>query len=251
MSMTDEVVTVIENRFVAKDTYRMMLRGAMSREFKPGQFVNVEIEGFTLRRPISISSYQPKEQTFVLLYRIMGEGTAKMAELKAGSKIKVFGPLGNSFPMERGKAALLIGGGAGVGPLVQTAKELQRTMNIVYVVLGFPTKADVYAVEDFVDAGAEVFVSTDDGTFGFKGNVLELAEAKGLKGEWVYACGPKRMLKAVEEKYDKGYISLDVRMACGMGACMACVCKDKKDPDKYHRVCKEGPVFPIGKVVIE
>lgn len=253
----DEAVEIAENCLVAADTYKMVLKGNMSRLFQPGQFVNVQVEGYTLRRPISISRFDPEEGTFVLYYKVLGEGTAKMAQMKAGQAINVFGPLGNGFPVEKnpsrkgGETVILVGGGAGIGPLIQTAKALKDAGYVVSVALGFPVAADIYGLDEFRALGLEPEVSTDDGSFGFRGNVLEMIEKRGIQGDMVYACGPKRMLKGVEERFQKGYISLDVRMACGMGACMACVCKDKEDSEKYHRVCKEGPVFPVGRVMIE
>ncbi|MDO4481193.1 MAG: dihydroorotate dehydrogenase electron transfer subunit [Bacillota bacterium] len=248
--MLDERVVIRENSCIAADTYRMVLQGNIAGELKAGQFVNLEVEGYTLRRPISISSYNKQEKTFTLLYKVIGEGTAKLAEMKPGYELKALGPLGNGFPIENVKSAVLVGGGAGTGPLVQTAKELQELGTEVKVVLGFPSKEDVYGIEDFESLGITPFVSTDDGTFGFKGNAIQLIREKNISAEIVYACGPKRMLAAVEEQFDRGYISLDIRMACGMGACMACVCKDKTNENKYYRVCKEGPVFRIGQVEI-
>lgn len=247
--MMDETVQILANELIARETYRMEIQCEMSKILKPGQFVNVELEGYTLRRPISVSSYDPEKSLLVLLYKVLGEGTAKMALMKPGDTLKILGPLGNGFPIEEGESALLLGGGAGVGPLIQTAKALSKTMKTVTVALGFPTKEEVYGLEAFEELGIKPWISTDDGTMGFHGNVLQLVEAEKLNGQVVYACGPKRMLKGVEENFERGYISLDVRMACGMGACMACVCKDKKEEGRYHRVCKEGPVFPIGSVV--
>lgn len=249
VKMIDESAEILVNRLIARDTYRMEIKCEMSKHLKPGQFINVEVAGYTLRRPISVSCYDPERETVVLLYKVLGEGTAKMAMLRSGEMLRIFGPLGNGFPIEKGESALLLGGGAGVGPLIQTAKALSGTMKTVTVALGFPTKAEVYGLEDFEALGIKPRLSTDDGTAGFHGNVLQLVEAERLQGEVVYACGPKRMLKGVENTFARGYISLDVRMACGMGACMACVCKDAKEEGRYHRVCKEGPVFSIGSVV--
>lgn len=248
--MADEKVKITENVLIAADTYRMVLEGRLTGEMKPGQFVNLKVEGYTLRRPISISSYDKTANRFVLIYKVLGDGTRRMSEMKPGEEIYALGPLGNGFPIETVKSAILAGGGAGTGPLVQTAKELLKKGTEVSVVLGFPTKADVYGVEEFKALGITPYISTDDGTEGFRGNVIELIKSEDLNAEIVYACGPERMLMAVEENFDRGYISLDIRMACGIGACMACVCKDKKDGEKYYRVCKEGPVFKIGQVKI-
>lgn len=248
--MLDERAVIIENVLIAADTYRMVLKGDLCESLKPGQFVNIEVEGFTLRRPISVSSYDKESKNFTILYKVIGDGTAKLAEMAPGQSLQTLGPLGNGFPIEEVKTAVLLGGGAGTGPLVQTAKELKKLGADVKVVLGFPTAKDVFGIDEFEKLGITPYVSTDDGTEGFKGNVIDLIKDKGLEAEIAYACGPKRMLMAVEENFSRGYISLDLRMACGMGACMACVCKDKGDEDKYYRVCKEGPVFKIGQVEI-
>lgn len=246
--MVDEKTTVVSNEKIADGTWRMVLKGSLCGDLKAGQFVNLKIDGKTLRRPISVSSFDKAKEEYTLLYKVVGEGTEIMAGMKSGESLMVLGPLGNGFPIESLKSAVLVGGGAGTGPLVQTAMELKAGGADVKVVLGFPSKKDVYGLDEFRAIGIEPEVSTDDGTFGFHGNALQLIEAKGIKGEAAYACGPKPMLKGVSERFDKGYISLDIRMACGMGACMACVCKDKNDEDKYYRVCKEGPVFKIGQV---
>jgi len=247
--MRDEKAKILENTLIAADTYRMVLQGELVQDLKAGQFVNLLVPGFTLRRPISVSSFDKSTGEFTLLYKVLGEGTAKMAEMKPGETIQTIGPLGNGFPIETAESVLLIGGGAGTGPLVQLAKELKEAgCKKIRVVLGFPTKADIYGLDEFNELGIRTHVSTDDGTYGFHGNTVELIQAEGLSAELVYTCGPKRMMQAVEELFDRGYISLDIRMACGMGACMGCVCRDKADPDKYYRVCKEGPVFRIGQV---
>ncbi len=247
--MLDEKMKVVDNLCIAKDTWKMTLVGRqITEEMKAGQFINLQIEGKTLRRPISVSSFDGGMASVTIIYKIVGEGTQKMSEMKVGEEIDVLGPLGNGFPIEKVASALLIGGGAGVAPLVQLARDLKAVGAQVKAVIGFPTAADVYGVSELEALGADVVVSTDDGSKGFKGNVMEAIKDKDLTGDVVYACGPVPMLKGVEGGFDRGYISLDIRMACGMGACMACVVKDKENPEKYYRVCKEGPVFAIGQV---
>lgn len=242
-------MTVAENACIARDTWKMVMTGEqITGGMKAGQFINLQIEGKTLRRPISVSSFDGGKTTVTIIYKIVGEGTKKMSLMKAGESLDVLGPLGNGFPVEKAGSALLIGGGAGVAPLIQLAGDLIKEGCEVKAVLGYPSAADIYGVDELKEAGAAVYVSTDDGSGGFHGNVMELIAAEGLDAEVVYACGPVPMLKGVEGRFDRGYISLDIRMACGMGACMACVVKDRKNPDKYYRVCKEGPVFGIGQV---
>ena len=151
--MLDERVVIKENSCIAADTYRMVLQGEIAGELKAGQFVNLEIEGYILRRPISVSSFSKNEKTFTLLYKVLGEGTAKLSEMKPGESLKALGPLGNGFPIEKVKSAVLVGGGAGTGPLVQTAKELMELGAEVKAVLGFPSEKDVYGLEDFEKLG--------------------------------------------------------------------------------------------------
>lgn len=241
-------VRVTENIKIAKDTYKMTMEWEKSSTMRPGQFVNVQVDGFMLRRPISISLV-PDRRHFVIVYKIVGEGTAKLSQVKAGDIINIFGPLGSSYPIhDDTDSILLIGGGVGVPPLLEIARVYKKIRMKTYVVLGFNDGESVFYEEEFKKLGCEVYVATMDGSYGVKGTVMDAIEAADIDSTFVYCCGPVPMLKAVEAKYTKGYMSFESRMACGMGACMACVAKDKKEENMYHRICKEGPVFPIGKV---
>ena len=241
-------ITVMSNEKIAKDTYRMEFEYSNAREMRPGQFVNLKIDGFMLRRPISISDIVDRTH-FAIVYKVVGDGTQALTELKAGDEINMFGPLGSYYPMHEDiDSVLLIGGGVGVPPLFELAKKYRKIKRHVEVVLGFNDKESVFYEEEFKNLGCEVYVATMDGSYGIKGTVMDAIREANITTDFVCSCGPVPMLKAVEEKYSKGYMSFESRMACGMGACMACVAKDKKEENLYHRICKEGPVFPIGKV---
>lgn len=241
-------VVVTENIEIAKDTYKMTLKYSNARQMKPGQFVNIKIDGYMLRRPISISLVKDRNQ-FVIVYKVVGDGTKKLSTVASGETIDMFGPLGSSYPIHDDiDDILLIGGGVGVPPLLELARKYRRIRTEVNVVLGFNDKESVFYEDEFKKLGCNVYVATMDGSYGTKGTVMDAIEQNNITTEFVCSCGPVPMLKAVEEKYTKGYMSFESRMACGMGACMACVAKDKNEEALYHRICKEGPVFPIGKV---
>ncbi|MFM1535041.1 dihydroorotate dehydrogenase electron transfer subunit [Helcococcus ovis] len=234
------------NELIAKDTYKMVVFCENTSDIKPGQFINIKVEGFSLRRPISICSID--DDTYTIIYKIFGDGTKKMSKMKSGDCIDVMGFLGNSFPIFKNQdEILIIGGGIGVPPLYEVAKRYRRLGKIVNVVLGFNDKDSIFLKDEFSRLGCNIYVATIDGSFGFKGNVIELIKHFNLNG-FVYSCGPNIMLKAVESNFRDGYISKESRMACGVGVCMACVCKAKKSEDNYYRICKEGPVFKIGTV---
>ncbi|MGL4972162.1 MAG: dihydroorotate dehydrogenase electron transfer subunit [Culicoidibacterales bacterium] len=246
--MITEQVHVISNQQIANETYEMILQAEMATKMKPGQFVNLKIEGLLLRRPISICQYDQFNHTFTIIYKVVGDGTKKLTALKPGDTLDCMGPLGSHFPIEAQTTALVVGGGVGVPPLYETTKQLIAAQTKVTVVLGFADAQSAFYVEAFEQLGASVYVATDNGTLGTQGRVTNVIAAENLQAEYVYACGPEAMLRALETRFDKGYLSFEARMACGIGACMACVCKDREDTDLYYRICKEGPVFPVGKV---
>ncbi|MEG2411007.1 MAG: dihydroorotate dehydrogenase electron transfer subunit [Erysipelotrichaceae bacterium] len=246
--MQEELGTIIQNILIAKDTYQMDITTMNPIEMLTGQFFNIQVEGHLLRRPISIASIDG-QQKFTIIYKVVGEGTAILSNMLPTSKINVFGPLGSSYPVHNElDEVLLIGGGVGVPPLYEVAKQYRNLNKKVIVVLGFNDQASVFYEDEFKALGAEVHIACMDGSYGVKGTVMDAIEAAKITCDFVYSCGPMPMLKAVENRYTKGYTSFESRMACGMGACMACVCKDKEDKQIYYRICKDGPVFPIGKV---
>ena len=246
--MEQERARILENKEIARDTWRMVLQGAMAAKMEAGQFVNLAIDGFFLRRPISICEVIDDDH-FILIYKVVGDGTKKLSELSASQTLDVFGPLGHGYPIEeKEKEVLLIGGGVGVPPLYELAKRYRAIDARVIVVLGFNDADSVFYEDAFRRLGCDVHVATMDGSCGVKGTVIDAIDAAHITTDFVCSCGPLPMLKAVDARYQRGYLSFESRMACGIGACMACIAKDKQEADLYHRICKEGPVFPIGKV---
>lgn len=245
--MKEEIGVILENQELAKDTYKMIIRSSCVKDMKPGQFVNIKVEGYMLRRPISISAIH--KDSFTIVYKVVGDGTKKLATMPVNQTIEIFGPLGSSYPMDiTEEEVLIIGGGVGVPPLYELAKQYRQLHKNVIVVLGFNDSASVFYEEEFKALGCETYVATMDGSYGTCGTVMDAIAKHHITCDFVCSCGPRPMLKAIEAKYTKGYMSFEARMACGMGACMACVARDKKEENMYHRICKEGPVFPIGKV---
>ena len=241
--------TILEQQQMAKDVYRMVISSPITSQMIPGQFVNIAVEGLTLRRPISICSID--EASFTIIYKVVGEGTRRLSKMIAGQSVNVFGPLGHGYPIEADrKAVLLIGGGCGVPPLYELAKRYIKAGVHEDVVMGFDTASSIFYESEFQALGATVSIATMDGSYGCKGTVTDAIQAANITTDFICACGPLPMLKALEQCYTQGYFSLESRMACGMGACMACVAHDAKSADMYHRICKEGPVFPIGRVVL-
>lgn len=243
-----ENAIILSNIEIAKDIWRMEIKTTFAQKAKPGQFIEISVPGFYLRRPISICEIKEKEDILMIIYKVLGQGTEKMTELSSGDSLDVFGPLGNGFPIEDIDKVLLVGGGVGVPPLYETAKQYRLKGTQVDVVLGFNDKDAIFYKEEFEQLGCNVEVATMDGSFGTKGTVLDAIKANNINTDFINACGPLMMLKALDATYSKGYISLEARMACGLGACMGCVVKDKDG--NSLRVCKDGPVFEVGKVAL-
>ncbi len=230
---------VIENKKISRYIYKLDLYGDASIIKSSGQFVNVKIEGLFLRRPISICDFT--KDTITLIYKVVGEGTKKLSQLKSGSFLNVLLPLGNGFDISySGQSPLLIGGGVGVPPLYLLAKELiNNNIDDLSIILGFNSIKDIFFVDEFKELTDKVYVTTMDGSYGTKGVVSDLLI--GINYSYVYSCGPIPMLKALSEVIDTGYqFSFEERMACGFGACMGCT---KKTQKSYKRICKEGPVL--------
>lgn len=243
-----ENAIILSNIEIAKDIWRMEIKTTFAQKAKPGQFIEISVPGFYLRRPISICEIKEKEDILVIIYKVLGQGTEKMTELSSGDSLDVFGPLGNGFPIEDIDKVLLVGGGVGVPPLYETAKQYRLKGTQVDVVLGFNDKDAIFYKEEFEQLGCNVEIATMDGSFGTKGTVLDAIKANNINTDFISTCGPLMMLKALDATYSKGYISLEARMACGLGACMGCVVKDKDG--NSLRVCKDGPVFEVGKVAL-
>lgn len=231
---------VVENRRLTSKTFKMVLEGEEGIITAPGQFVNLAVEGKFLRRPISVCGVDGSRIT--LLYDVVGDGTREMSLWPEGYEADVLAPLGNGFDVSRaGDSPLLLGGGIGVAPLYQLARDLVAAGRKPVVILGFNSAADVVWEEEFRSAGAEVHVATVDGTRGTRGFVTDVEACTDPARTYFYACGPLPMLRALcsAMKID-GELSLEARMACGFGVCMCCVVQTSDGP---KGICKKGPVF--------
>ena len=229
---------LVSNKKIAKNTYEWVLSGDTSDITAPGQFVNIKLDGFYLRRPISVCDADGGKLT--LIFKAVGEGTIKMAEMECGEKLDILSGLGNGYDLTKsGDRPLLLGGGAGVPPMYMLAKELIGEGKTVTVILGFGSADEVFYKEEFEKIGAKVIVATADGSVGVRGFVTDaMAE---LDYTYFYTCGPEPMLKAIYDKSEtSGQLSFEERMGCGFGACMGCSCKTLTG---YKRICKEGPVM--------
>lgn len=250
-----EEAVIIRQEEIATDIYSMWLHtDKIAQEAQAGQFIGVYCRDGSrlLPRPVSLCEIDKEDQAVRIVYRIAGKGTDEFSYMRTGMPLYVIGPLGNGFPKEKEKA-LLIGGGIGIPPILQLAKESDCEKEII---LGYQNR-QVFLSEQF-ELWGPVHIATEDGSVGTRGNVLDVIRNKNLKADVIYACGPMPMLKALktyaEEQNIKCYISLEERMACGVGACLGCVCKSKKKDEhtrvKNKRICTEGPVFDAQEVDI-
>lgn len=250
-----ENVTVLKQQCIGKDIYDMTIQTKhIAGHAKAGQFVSLYSNDASklLPRPISLCGIDAEAGTLRLVYRVTGEGTGteEFSRLKAGDTIRVLGPLGNGFTVEPGKKAFLIGGGIGIPPMLELAKSIKAAGTCKFVsVMGY-RDAQTFLLDEFKEQG-DCYVATEDGSVGAKGNVLDAMKEYKLNADVIYACGPTPMLRALKayaaEQGMTCYISMEERMACGIGACLACVCnskeKDAHSNVKNKRICKEGPVF--------
>lgn len=237
---------IVENRPLTPNVYRMTIEGDTQWITRPGQFVNIEIEGLYLRRPISVCDYSQNDIT--LIYKVVGRGTEAMSRMQAGQTLDVLTGLGNGFNADiECHRPLLVGGGVGVPPLYRLAKDLIARGRKVSVVLGFNTAAEVFYADEFRALGADVYVSTADGSLGVKGFVTDAIRDKGIDFDYFYACGPLPMLRALcQACATPGELSFEERMGCGFGACMGCSCKTLTG---NKRICKEGPVMKREEII--
>ena len=251
-----EQAVIIRQEEIATDVYSMWLYvEQIASVARAGQFVSVYCnEGSRLLpRPISLCEIDKEDHSIRLVYRVAGKGTEEFSGMRTGMPLNLVGPLGNGFPKKQGKS-LLIGGGIGIPPILQLAKELGESEK--QILLGYRNK-ETFLEEEFQKQG-EVYIATEDGSVGTRGNVLDIIHKKGLEAERIYACGPMPMLRALKqyakEHQMECWISLEERMACGIGACLGCVCrsieKDAHTNVNNKRVCTEGPVFLAEEVDI-
>ncbi len=243
--MKQGIYSVVSNIKIAKDVYKMILSGDTSAITAPGQFVNIKLDGFYLRRPISICDYD--ETNITIIYKVVGQGTELMSKLDPYQKLDLLVGLGNGFDISTsGDKPLLIGGGVGVPPLYNLCKQLLAKGAVPNVILGFNTSYEIFAAKSFEKLGVKVFVTTVDGSSGIKGFVTD---ALPLVGDYsyFYTCGPLPMFKAVyNATATSGQFSFEERMGCGFGACMGCTYKTK---DGNKRICKDGPVLVKEEIV--
>ena len=236
--MQQQIFKVKENIKLTENIYRMVLCGDISAIKHSGEFINIEIPQLFLRRPISVCDYDDKSVT--IIYKVVGKGTEIMAEAKEGDTFDVLTGLGNGYDTSvSGAHALLLGGGVGVPPLYNLCKKLIAEGKKVTVVLGFNTASEIFYAEEFAALGAEVRVTTVDGSFGIKGFVTDAIA--DVDYTYFYTCGPEPMLRSVyKATKTEGQFSFESRMGCGFGACMGCSCKTNFG---NKRICKDGPVF--------
>ena len=240
--MKQTILTIAENRPLTASVYRMALAAADLEEQRPGQFINLRLSGRFLRRPISVYDWEPGKVT--IIYKAVGHGTEQLSNIKAGETLDALTGLGNGYDLSKaGERPLLLGGGVGVPPLYLLAKRLRAEGKAVTAVLGFNTKGEVFAEEEFRALGCEVTVTTADGSYGVKGFVTD---ALSEEYSFFYTCGPEPMLKAVYRKTAGGQFSFEARMGCGFGACMGCTCRTKYG---NKRICKDGPVLMREEVI--
>jgi dihydroorotate dehydrogenase electron transfer subunit len=253
-------LTITKQETIAANIMELTCSGPLAKQMtEPGQFLHLRVDtsdDLLLRRPISICDVNIEKEMVTMLYRVEGKGTKRLSLKQEGEKIDVLGPLGNGFPLDatnRGETALLVGGGIGVPPLFYLSKQLkERGVNVIHV-LGFQSKENVFYEKEFQELG-ETYVVTVDGTHGEKGFVTDVINEKELTFDTMYSCGPTPMLSALQNTYSdrRLFLSLEERMGCGVGACFACVCHVVGDETgtKYRKVCTDGPVFPVGEVVL-
>lgn len=253
-----KVTAVVKSqKEIAPAIYDMWLETKLAEGAVPGQFICLYTKNKStlLPRPISICEVEKENSLLRIVYRIAGQGTAEFATYKEGDTVEILGTLGNGFPYDKaeGKTVFLMGGGIGIPPMLELAKEMNATKQIV---VGYRDNK-TFLKEDLEKYG-EVIIATEDGSVGTKGNVMDAIREKGLKADMIFACGPMPMLRAIkryaEEAGIPAYISLEEHMACGVGACLGCVVKTKEVDHHSHvhnaRICTDGPVFEAGEVDI-
>ena len=234
---------IITNEKLTDNVFKMILEGDTSEITAPGQFINIKLEGFFLRRPISICDYD--EKTITIIYKVVGEGTEYMSTLTEGEELDCLVGLGNGFDISKSTKPLLIGGGVGVPPMYNLAKNLIENGQQPVVVLGFNTKDEVFYEDEFKALGCETYVTTVDGSYGINGFVTDAM--MDVDYDYFYTCGPMPMFKAINAATSvSGQFSFEERMGCGFGACMGCSCKTKYG---NKRICKDGPVLEKEEII--
>ena len=244
--MKQSIFTIIENTALTRDVYRMVLAGDTSAITASGQFVNILLDGFYLRRPISVCDWDDK--TLTIVYKVVGHGTEAMSKMAPGKELDILTGLGNGYDLTlAGDKPVLLGGGVGVPPMYGCAKKLCELGIKPTVILGFNTADEIFYEDEFKALGCETIVTTVDGSYGVKG--FAVAPLENMDYTYFYTCGPEPMLKAVYKATNtSGQMSFEERMGCGFGACMGCSCKTLTG---YKRICKEGPVMKKEEILWE
>lgn len=242
--MKQVLLTVESNEKIALNTFKMLLSGCVDAIEKPGQFVNIKLDGFYLRRPISVCD--KTDNTLTIVYKTVGNGTKTMSELKKGAVLDVLTGLGNGYGTEKsGGNPVLIGGGAGVPPMYFLCRRLISEGKNPTAILGFNTKDEVFFKNEFESLGVKTYITTADGSSGIKGFVTDAL--KNIDYSFFYACGPEPMFRALAKSVKtKGQYSFEERMGCGFGACMGCSCKTIAGS---KRICKDGPVMESEEII--
>ena len=236
--MKQSLFEIVSNTALTDSVYKMILAGDTGAITAPGQFVNIKLDGFYLRRPISVCDCS--ENTLTIIYKVVGKGTEAMSRMVAGEKLDILTGLGNGYDLSlSGDKPVLLGGGVGVPPMYKLAKELVSQGKSVTVILGFNTQSECFYEAEFKALGCRVLVTTADGSYGIRGFVTDAL--KDISYTYFYTCGPEPMLKAVcKTALTSGQMSFEERMGCGFGACMGCSCQTLTG---YKRICKDGPVM--------
>ena len=260
MAKRKEAARVYSQQCISENIYDCWIETSLFKDAKPGQFISVypKNQSTLLPRPISICEIDKEKGRLRIVYRVVGKGTSEFSKYVEQDEISILGTLGNGFPLEeaKDKTVVLMGGGIGVPPMLETAKQVSKLAKKVIIVMGY-RNSDTFLIEDFKKYG-EVVIASDDGSVGTKGNVLDAIKENKIDTDVIFACGPMPMLRGIKayagEKNIKAYISLEERMACGVGACLGCVVKTKEVDHHSHvnnaRICTDGPVYLADDVEI-
>ena len=242
--MKQSIFEIVSNEALTDSVYKMVLAGDTSDITNCGQFVNIQLDGLFLRRPISVCDYN--DETLTIVYKVVGKGTEAMSVMAPGTKLDILTGLGNGYDLTlAGDRPVLLGGGVGVPPMYNLAKKLIAEGKEVKVILGFNTASEIFYEKEFKALGCDVTVTTVDGSYGVKGFVTTALEAAHYT--YFYTCGPEPMLKAVyKASKTSGQMSFEERMGCGFGACMGCTCETKYG---HKRICKDGPVLVKEEII--
>ena len=241
--MENVILEIKSNQKVAEGVYLMRLTGDLSSIKFPGEFVEIKLDNYYLRRPISVCDYSANHLD--LLYKVLGHGTNDMSKYEVGKKLDVLVNLGNGFDITSSKKPLLVAGGIGIAPMFALARKFNELGIKPTLVYGAASKKDIVLIEKLSEL-TNLIICSDDGSIGYKGNVVSYLKENNVEFDKYYACGPQVMLKYLALYSTNGYVSLEARMGCGFGACMGCSIQTTNGP---KRVCKEGPVFEASEVI--